>query len=34
MSGYIAVWAVCSVSALVAALSLLATPPHAFADDR
>jgi MFS family permease len=34
MSGYIAVWAVCSVSALVAALSLLSTPPHAFADDR
>jgi MFS family permease len=32
LSGYLTVWAVCSVTALVAALSLLAAPRDAFAD--
>jgi MFS family permease len=34
MSGYLTVWAVCAISAVVAALSLLATPRSAFADER
>jgi hypothetical protein len=34
MSGYLTVWAVCAISAVVAAMSLLATPPSAFADER
>ena len=34
MSGYIVVWAVCAVSAVVAACSLLVTPRNAFADER
>jgi MFS family permease len=33
MSGYLTVWAVCAVSALVAAASLLITPRDAFADE-
>ena len=32
LSGYLTVWAVCSVTALVAALSLLVVPRHAFGD--
>ena len=32
LSGYLTVWAVCSVTALVAAASLLVVPKHAFAD--
>jgi MFS family permease len=32
LSGYLTVWAVCSVAALLAALSLLAAPKHAFSD--
>ncbi|MDO9377638.1 MAG: MFS transporter [Nocardioidaceae bacterium] len=32
LSGYLVVWAVCSASALLAALSLLAVPRRAFAD--
>jgi MFS family permease len=34
MSGYLVVWAVCAVSAVVAACSLLVTPRTAFADER
>jgi MFS family permease len=34
MSGYLTVWAVCAISAVVAAMSLLATPRSAFADER
>jgi MFS family permease len=33
MSGYVTVWAVCAVSALVAAAALLITPHDAFADE-
>jgi MFS family permease len=33
MGGYLTVWAVCSVSAVVAALCLLVTPRDAFADE-
>jgi MFS family permease len=33
MSGYLTVWVVCSISALVAALCLLVTPRDAFADE-
>lgn len=32
MSGYLTVWAVCSGAALLAALTLLAAPKHAFSD--
>ena len=32
LSGYLTVWAVCSITALVAALSLLVVPRHAFGD--
>ncbi|GEP39703.1 hypothetical protein NPS01_33660 [Nocardioides psychrotolerans] len=32
LSGYLTVWAVCSVASLLAALSLLAAPRHAFSD--
>ena len=32
LSGYLTVWAVCSVASLLAALSLLAAPKHAFSD--
>ena len=32
LSGYLTVWAVCSVTALVAAASLLVVPKGAFAD--
>jgi MFS family permease len=32
LSGYLTVWAVCSVAALLAALSLLAAPKHSFSD--
>jgi hypothetical protein len=32
LSGYLTVWAVCSLTALVAALSLLVVPEDAFAD--
>lgn len=34
MSGYITVWVVCSLTAVVAALCLTATPRDAFADER
>ena len=33
LSGYLTVWAVCSVTALVEALSLLVVPRQAFGDD-
>ena len=33
MSGYLVVWAVCAISAVVAAVSLLATPRTAFGDE-
>ncbi len=32
LSGYLTVWAICSVAALLAALALMAAPPHAFSD--
>lgn len=32
LGGYLTVWAVCSVAALLAALALMAAPPHAFSD--
>ncbi len=34
LSGYLTVWAVCAGAALLAALSLLAAPRHAFSDTR
>ena len=34
MSGYVTVWAVCAISAVVAAACLLATPRSAFSDER